>query len=442
MKIHRLFPLLVALVGLSGCPNEEPCFGSGVVSGQIQPGMILVGEETTLRIAPNIVSGCGPEEAPTPTSLTVEVYDPDNLPVEHDSRLGTPTTASNTIRFTARKPGRHHVFVAFDPVGGIHQFDIYAAMDHSKETTALTVQQQCTALERTQKGALVCDQDVIRNGTHVQRFANSLLAVAGDAVWVVNTSGIQRYVDTGSAFTLAQSLGDIHGTPLFLHATENELVVLYPSIVKLITVSGTGLFSTGTALWTPSTTPISTPGPQALAVRAGERLGIVTRASAGTTQTPSYQVCPHRLENGRFVRTTEPCSSFRGVLVGYEPNALWVGDPQTFTETDFTSLRYLQWTGTGLMEQASLPLGFNLKLRTRPFYSRQTAVPTIAAPASAVSPRALTTVAVYSADRRTVLLEYLGADLFEPSASQRLLWASQPAGTPSGVTVRVRPSAP
>src|SRR5687768_7531208 len=91
MKIHRLFPLLVALVGLSGCP-ETPCFGGGVSVGQQQPGMILVGEEASLRIAPNVPFSCeGNEEVPIPTSFTVEVYDADNQPVEHNSSLARPS---------------------------------------------------------------------------------------------------------------------------------------------------------------------------------------------------------------------------------------------------------------------------------------------------------------------------------------------------------------
>jgi hypothetical protein len=443
MKIHRLFPLLVALVGLPGCP-DEPCFGGGVSPIQQQPGVILVGEETTLRVAPILPFSCqSGEEVPTPTSFTVEVYDADNQLVESHSSLSRPSTGLSTISFTPSKPGRHHVFAAFDPVGGIHQFDLFAAMNHASQARSLTVRQPCNSLELTTQGALVCDQDVIRNGTYVQRFANSLLAVAGDVVWVVNNARVQRYVDSGTALTLTQSLDNGMGTPEFLHASENELVVIYSSVVQRFTVSGTGLSTTGTAVWSPSGIPLSGPGGgRVLAVRTGDRLGIVTRITAGTTITSGYQACPYRLESGRFVRSAEPCSSFSGTLVGYEPDALWVGDPQPFSETEFTALRYVQWTATGLAEQASLPLDFNFKIRFGPLYSRQSAVPIITSSATSVSPRTLTTLAVYSAERRAILMEYLGPELYAASASRQLYWASQFPGAPTdGLLVLVRPSA-
>ena len=446
MKLYRLFPLLMALVGLTGCPTED-CFGGGVVVPQMQPAMILAGEETTLRIAPNLgFVGCEGEgqEVAIPASLTVEVYDPDNQLVESHSSLGNPSTSLSTIRFTATKPGRHHVFAAFDPVGGIQQFDLYAALDHSQEATRLTVPQDCNALERTKQGALVCDLDVLRDGAYVQRFTNSQLAVAGDVLWVVNTSRVQRYVDTGSALTLTHSLENGQGIPEKLQASENELVVVYYTLVQRFTVSGTGLSTTGTAPWTSSPLPISNTGTRLLTVRTGDRLGLVTRSTSPTTSAPAYQVCPHRLEGGRFVRSTEPCSVFNGVLVGYEPDGLWVGDPQPFTETDFFGVRYLQWTATGLVEQGSLPLGFNLKMKTQPFYSRQTVVPTITAAAFGAGPPPLTALPLFSPERKAILLEHVGPELLEVSASRQLFWAGDSSSGPqsTGLLVLVRPSAP
>ncbi len=156
-------------------------------------------------------------------------------------------------------------------------------------------------------------------------------------------------------------------------------------------------------------------------MRTGDRLGIVTRIAAGSTVASTYQVCPHRLQSGRFVRTAEPCPTFTGTLVGYEPEGLWVATPERFSQTEFTELRYLQWTATGLVEQASLPLDSNLTLKTRPFDARQTAVPTLTASTSPVG----------------VL------PLSAGTASQRLYWASRTSGLPSdGLRVLVRPSAP
>lgn len=442
MKPLRLLPLLVALAGLSGCDgDDELCFPNGVGSPAPPPGMILVGEETTLRLSPILVGGCRTEQ-PAPESFSVEVNDPDNQPVEHQSALGRPATGSSSIRFTPSKPGRHHVFAAFDPVGGIQQFDLYAAMDRSRDAQTLRLQQGCTTLELTQKGALVCDMDVLRDGAYVQRFANSTLAVAGDVVWVVNTSRIQRYVDTGTALTLTANLEFAQALPEAVHPGENELAMLSPSYVQRFVFNGTALSFMGSTAWSASSAPIVSGGPKALMVRTGDRLGVITRLGTSPPNTPVYQVCPYRLEAGLFTRA-ESCTTLNGVVVGYERGALWVGDPQPFTETDFTGLRYVQWTATGLAEQASLPLGFNLKLRTKPFQRRQTAVPAVSAELSALNSQQRGAVPVYSADRRAILLEYLGPELLEPHASVKLIWGAGFGSGPAGSTlIRVRPSAP
>jgi len=95
------------------------------------------------------------------------------------------------------------------------------------------------------------------------------------------------------------------------------------------------------------------------------------------------------------------------------------------------------------VEQASLPLDANLTLKTRPFDARQTAVPTLTASTSPVGVLPLSALAVYSADRRSIVMEHLGPELSSGTASQRLYWASRTSGLPSdGLRVLVRPSAP
>ena len=442
MKLLRLLPLLVALTGLSGCDGgDDACFFPDVGASVPPSGIILAGELTTLRLSPNLIGSCGSVQA-VPDSLSVEVSDPDNQPVENQAALGAPGSSS-VIRFTPSKPGRHHVFVAFEPVGGIQQFALHAAMDRSRDARTQRLQQGCTTLELTQKGALVCNMDVLRDGAYVQRFTNSTLAVAGDVVWVVTTSRIHRYVDTGSTLLLTATLvATIQAPPEALHAWENELVVLTPATLQRFAFDGTALALTGSTNWAPATSPIVSGGPRVLTVRTGDRLGLVSRLGPTTSNTPGYQVCPYRLDAGRFMRTTEVCTPFNGVVVGYEPSALWIADPRPFTETDFTGLRYAQWTATGLAEQASLPLGGNLRMSTGPFQSRQTAVPTITSGLSSIVSQQLVAMPVYSADRRAILLEYLGPDLTEPTASVKLIWGTTlGAGTAGSTLIRFRPSA-
>jgi hypothetical protein len=444
MKIHRLLPLLVALPGLSGCPSS-PCFDSGVGSSPMPPGMILVGEETRLLVSPQFQFGCEEEAPASPTSVTVEVYDPDNQPVEHTSSL-VSTSLTATILFTARKPGRHHVFVAFDPVGGIHQSDLYAATDRSNEAATLTLVQTCNALERTSKGAFVCDQYVLRDGSAVKTFSStSKLAVAGDVVWMVDSQKVERYVDTGTTLALTSTLSHSQGGVGLVRASENELVALFSGTLQRFTFNGTALAATTASSWVSPPHPIHLQGPRVLMVRTGDRLGLVTRLVGSNPggAAPRHEVCPYRLDNGRFVRAPESCSSFDGIVVGYEPNALWVGDPQSFSEQSFTGLRYLEWTATGLVTQASLPLGFNLKVGTRPFADRLSAVPTISSTVSSINSLPRSAVAIYSPERRAILLEHLDPNLVEPVATQHLLWGNQFVGSSSGATrIRIRPSTP
>jgi hypothetical protein len=439
MKIHRLLPLLAALPGLTGCPTE-PCFSGGVGSTAMPPGMILVGEETRLQLSPNLQFGCEGTEAATPTSLTVEVYDADNQPVEHQSSLSATSTGAATIRFTARKPGRHHVFVAFDPVGGIQQLDLYAALDRSKDSSAYSLSRPCATLEHTQQGALVCNQEVLRNGVPEKSFPDSRVAVVGNVVWVVSGSKFERYEDSGTALVLTASLPHTLGATEAVLASENEVVVLHASVMQRIVFNGTALASTGTTPWVAPLGPISSTGPRVLLLRAGDRLGLVSRNTTTSNGIPLHQVCPYRLESGRFIRVGDACPTFNGLVVGYEHGALWMGDPVSFSESNFNSLRYVEWTATGLVDQAALPLGFSLRVGTNAFSGRLSAVPAITSAISSFNSRPRVAVPVYSAERRAILLEYLDPDFVEPLATSQLVWGPpNGASTNLGIRIRVRP---
>jgi hypothetical protein len=127
-------------------------------------------------------------------------------------------------------------------------------------------------------------------------------------------------------------------------------------------------------------------------------------------------------------------------VVGYEQNALWLGDPQPFSEQNLTGLRYAEWTGTRMVEQASLPLSFTLKMSIHPLSTRLSVVPNISSPTSALNSLPRSAVAVYSAERRAILLEYLDPELIDPRASSRLAWSS--TSSSSSTRVRLRPAAP
>ncbi|MBN1206056.1 MAG: hypothetical protein JXB05_14150 [Myxococcaceae bacterium] len=442
MKTLRLLFLLAAGMGLSGCP-EPPCFGGGGgnTGVPLQTSVVLMGEQVRLPIAPQFVSGCGTgfDALPAPSTLSVEISGPDNLLVEHQAKMGSPSTAVATIEFTPDKQGRYHVFAAFDPVGGIHQIDLYAARDRSAEAPLQSLPNHCGALERTRRGGWLCDGAFMRDGTVLRRFTGRV-AVAEDVVWVATETSVQRFVDLGgTALEPAGSLAHSQGSVEFLLGTPDELVLLHSTTLQRVTFDGTELSSTGTSSWQPDLSPLTPPGPRGLLLRAGDHLAVVTSTSTSSSTGLTNRVCPYQLEGGRFVRTATSCRTFANRVVGFEPAVLWMGT-ETFSGNVFSDLRRLEWGSTGLVEVASLPLGSNLELSTHAIGLRTSIVPVVNVPISSTSPRPRGTVAVYSPERRTLLLELLDSEIPQPLASSHLLWG--PTSTSPTQRIRVRPSTP
>ncbi|HYI01562.1 hypothetical protein [Hyalangium sp.] len=444
-KMCRFLFFLGALLGLSGCP-DTPCFGGGsTVAPPSQGGVILVGEQVRLQVSPTLNSGCGLEAEARPATLTVEVYGPDNQLVESQATLGNPSSALATLKFTPDKPGRYHIFAAFDPIGGIHQFDLYAARDRSAEAIPYTLSKACNGLERTKRGGWLCDSEFVRDGTVVRRFSGNRVAVAGDVVWDVGTSQVQRFVDTGTSLELTGTVSVSASPADFLLASETELLALRGPTLDRILFDGTALAVKGRAQLSSPLGTIGTTGLRAFLLRNGDRLAVVTNAPSGGTSQPfntfTNQVCAYRIEPERIVRTTDPCPTFTGNVVGYEPSVVWVGTPHPFG-AGLVDLRRLEWTAaTGIAEQASLPLGMNFEVLTLEFNMRNSVVPVIINPATGVNSRTRATIAVYAPEQRAILLELLDAEFTAPSASTHLMWNPPTTGLQNS-KVRVRPTTP
>jgi len=443
-KLCRFLFLLGALLGLSGCP--EPCFTDSIGGpGPTPPAVILVGEPASMRVSPVVFGSCGSELPESPHSLSVEVYGPDNLPVPSQSALGTPPRAAATVTFTADKPGRYHVLAAFEPIGGIHQFDFYAARNRSAEAPLHTMNRLCGVMERTTRGGWVCDSDFVRDGSVVRQFAGARLAVAGDVVWVVDGSRTQRFVDTGTALELTATLPEGASTTEALIASETELLAIRNSNVHRIVFDGTSeLALKGSALIPPSSGTVGSTNLRNLLVRSGDQLIIISNAQVSSPPQPpnsfTSRACPYRIEPERILLTTDPCQTFEGDVVGYEPGGLWVGTRFSFGEV-LADLRWLEMAGGKLVEQASLPLGMNFETVKRPFTARNTAIPVLISPSTPLSTRFQPTMPVYAPDQRTILLEFLDSEMPQPSASTSLQWGAT-NGNGSTIRIRVRPTTP
>lgn len=446
MKLWRCLLFLGALVGLTGCP-DTPCVADVPPQGSsgFAPTMVVVGEQVSLRVAPSIAPDCGSSQPQQlPSSLSVEVYGPDNLPVASETVFTSNSRSSSTIKFRPQTPGRYHVFAAFDPIGGIHQFDLYAARDRILESTVFMLPKLCNALERTQHGGWMCDLDFIRDSALKQHFSDGRMAVAGNVVWVAGSSQVQRYVDTGTALELTASLPSNLGNAQFLLATETELLSLRGLTIERLVYAGTAALSVLGQVQLPSTSSmVGTTGLSALMVRSGDRLGVVTNAPSGGVVQPlnsfTSQICTYKIEPSRIVRTADPCQTFSGNVVGYEPGGIWAGT-QAFVGGQLDDLRWLEWTEAGIAQQASLPLGFNFTVSNQPIGPRNWVVPVITTASGAIG-RTRSVVAAYSPEQRTILLELLDSELVSPYASGALMWTN-PNATGLNARVRVRPTTP
>jgi len=429
---------LTLSVWLCACEPEQCTFFTPAPTQR--PGLFLVNEQVKLPLQPLFQDVCEDGKSNAPTGISAELFDPDQQPVEHRATLDSTSIA--TLEFTPRKPGRYHIFAAFEPVGGIHQFDAYAAVDRSAEAALELLPRECTSLERTRSGAFVCGLDIYRNGMPVLQLTSGRLAVSGDVVWRVDNGEIARYVDTGTAITLTATLANTAGAAEAILATETELVVLHASKLQRFVFDGQRLTRTGESPWDTPSMPLRPDGPRGVMVRTGDRLAVITHVFA--TGGPRIQVCTFQLDQGRFARVQQECEQLPGSVVGFEPSVLWVGEEPSGTFT-VQAVRRLEWTGTQWLERGSLDLGEVLRL---PFPSqlnlkRSTVVPVFDSVLINPSGQPLrSAVPVYVPNQTQLSLEFLDANIMRPLASSSLFWGPSSLGTPGSSRVRLRPSTP
>lgn len=361
-------PLLAlsALLALCGCAaSEDTCtntllFGDGAVSG---PPSFRVGVPASLTVSALQTLSCNDTAASqVPDSVTAEVYDPDNQLLPSSVSLSAGGTAA-VVRFTPMTSGRHHVLVAFAPVGSVQQLGAYVARDWDGSPTATTLPfPRCTQLDRTARGTWLCDGVALHEGGRTQRLGTSTLApdvaLSGNVVWVVGDGRVRRFVDTGTDLELTGSLLLSASAPLSTVqsrlASENELWVLDNLRLHRFTFTDTGvLAAAGAVLW-PSGSEVSfgTDSAAGLLVRAAADRVLVVRMK----QYPNSQACPYRLgTDGAFEAAKEPCQELPGQPVGYEEGVVWTRVGEPFQSTGQTLRRWVLSDGA-LVEQGTLVL--------------------------------------------------------------------------------------
>ncbi|MDY7227799.1 hypothetical protein [Hyalangium rubrum] len=430
-----LLPALLFLLGLCAC-SEEPCVPNDS-TGRPPFGLLVTGERVDISLYPFDNGGCVPEGV-VPTRFTAEVSGPDGQPVPNEALLGSSSGVPATLRLTPETPGRHHMLVAFEPVGGLQQFDLQVAKDRTRESTLERVPDACRTLERTARGAWLCDTRVFREGITKQTLPDGRQAVSGDVVWVVNEQETRRYVDRGDQLELTAVQPHFEGPPKALLATDEELVVLHNQRLQRLRFDGTTLVLTASTDWGGADPSSGATASLGLLLRTGDRLAVIGyRPALGNR----LSLCAYQLEADRIALTQEPCQILSGSLMGFEGSVLWMGEPSPTTSL-LLSLHRLEWTGSQLEPRGSLFLDETLPLIVQRM-DRTSTVPVLGMGFPLRGIPARTGVPVYSPERGEVYLEHLDAESIEPQASTNLFWSSAPNGsTEPGTRIRLRPSTP
>jgi hypothetical protein len=451
VRTFRFALRALVLLGLAGCSDPvepfPPVCGVVPLPSPVpvtqNSGLMKVGQRFTLFVSPASLSSCD-SDGSRPTSVTAEIDGPGGERLEGQIQLGVDSSPA-TLQFTPVRPGPHHILVAFSQVGGLHQFDFQAVMDNSTTAPSFTLNRACLSLERTQKGLWVCGTEVLSdNGTLVGSFTDSRVAVAGDVIWVVGPDLIRRYVDRGGALALEGFMNHTLGEATSLLPSADELLVVHLNgSMALYTFSGgTAVTSTGATSWNRSYAMMGASGPFGLLLRDGDQLGLVTHTNVNF-QTVA-QVCPYRLVSGQIQRVTGSCTVLTGDVVGFEPRVLWTRLPPTLTggRVDQGALLRWEWSGGRLVEAGSVSLGINARLVFPTMLSPSNA-PIIIAERSGSFTSEHAAVALWSAERRTILFEHLDSEVVSTFASPTFFWGILPQTSGDRVTkVRLRPQAP
>jgi hypothetical protein len=438
----RLFNSMVWLLtlGLWGCSSssDTPCNTAPDPTPAAPMALLVVDEPVRMSLSPFESGGCAPVGV-LPERLTAELTGPDGQVVPSEASMNLPDSLNGTLRFTPRKPGLHHFIAAFEPVGGLQQFDLHVARDGSAQAPLTKYPGSCQTLERTDHGSLVCGSQVIR----ADRFLLANLpagrtAVAGNVVWLAGSTRIQRYVDTGTKLELSATLSHTEGAAAFIMATPDELLVLYPQALQRITFDGAVLVSTGRTAWAGADTlNIYSERLHGLLLRSGARLALVSRAPA--SEGLGLLACSYQLEAAGPVRTGEPCQFLPDRLLGYERSVLWMGT-QIPGRPGIDTLHRMEWTGSQLETRGSLFVGPSLSVGASGIQG-PTSVPTLqAAPNELRGLPMRAGVPVYLPGEDQLSIESLDVELVGPQASSTLFWGT--SRSESGSRIRQRPSTP
>ncbi|QDE80403.1 MULTISPECIES: PPC domain-containing protein [Myxococcus] len=365
-----------AMLSLSGCADTGDDCGLVPLPGGMgqSPPLLSLEVPAELHVQPSMNFTCeGPDTSQVPDSITAEVFDPNNHTVASEASL-TGNGQAATVRFTPTTTGRHHVRVAFAPVGSLQQFGAYVSRAWTGGGPTVLPLPRCTQLDRTTHGTWLCDGVAVHaaNGTQTPLGGVSGMpdvAVAGNVVWVVGEDRVRRFVDTGSELELTGSLllnqRDTVKVIQSRLATADELWVLDSERLHRFAFTPEGVV-TGAAP-TPWGRVNQLPFGVDMVLGLLVRLGPDTVSVIQATQDPDSRACTFRLgPDGAFVASEAPCQRLPGVPAGIEDGAVWTRvDSLLLPQPGQTLYRWAAVDGA-LTERGTLVVDAPLELVSAP----------------------------------------------------------------------------
>lgn len=252
----RSLALLVALAGHGCLPGCLPFGGGGttvVCSGggarPMGPGgfaplepVYYANRPLSLEVAFDPAVLCSGQSTPTVTSVTVEVFDPDNRRVDAAATPVVRRTGANggeawhtAVSFAAGGAGQYHLIATFEPGVGLVQREVWVVNDHrfdAPEQEVLLPAQRCEHAERTRLGAWVCQAPygggatVFRDGAQVASWSFGAAHASGDTIWVqAGVGGLSRNLDTGTGPPQLSATARVELLEAAFAATEQHALV-------------------------------------------------------------------------------------------------------------------------------------------------------------------------------------------------------------------------
>ena len=207
--------LAIAGLGLGGCSEDDfDCIPSPGPINQVEraPGVVVAGQRVRMEVtpasgSPAVAAWRAPFPSPPRPRSKVRTVSPSRTSSPWSSSPGWPRSSSSPA--APGSPPHHRHVLAHRRAPPVRS---HAAWDRSAEAPSEPLPLNCSSLERTSKGAWVCDTSVVRGSTVVKSFPGTSLAVAGDVIWVVGSLNIQRFVDTGADLVLSATYAHRNGT--------------------------------------------------------------------------------------------------------------------------------------------------------------------------------------------------------------------------------------